>query len=160
MLPWPDVPAAKGDTLCRSIAQLHAIHLTPSQGPPSIVLFFKNIWTRDRRARRCHRQHRWQNLGPEYDYLLKNLLGQLRELSPNRSLEWPLTLAGDAPSEPFIILRQSPQRGPQAKSASGLHFGVSFRRSPIKTRHRAFFALAELQAENWEHLWSHDAILQ
>jgi hypothetical protein len=98
--------------------------------------------------------------GPGIRLSVEESAGAAARTSPNRSLEWPHTLAGDAPSEPFMILSTVTTAGTQAKSASGLHFGVSFRRSPIKTRHRAFFALAELQAEHWEHLWSHDAILQ
>jgi hypothetical protein len=143
------------------IAQPHAIHLTPSQGPPSIVLFFKNICTRDRRARRCHRQHRWLNLGGrEYDYLLKNLRGQLRELSPSptRSLEWPLTLGARRQVSHLSSYRQSPQWGPQAKSASGLHFGCKLPAIPLSKHDIVHFSrsriIAEPQSKHWEHLWS------
>jgi hypothetical protein len=135
-------PAAKGETLCRSIAQPHAIHLTPSQGPPLIVLFFKNIWTRDRRPRRRHRQHRWQNLGPEYHYLLKNLRGQLRELGPNRSLEWPHTLAGDAPSEPFMILSTVTTAGTPSQIGQRLAFWCKLPAIPYQNTTSCIFRVS------------------
>jgi hypothetical protein len=135
-------PAVKGDTVSQSNAQPHAIHLTPSQGPPLVVVFQEHIDKGQTSASVPSTTPPAELRGPEYDYLLKNLRAQLRELSPspNRSLEWPLTLGARRQVSHLSSYRQSPQWGPQAKSASGCILVVSFQRSPIKTRHRAFFA--------------------
>jgi hypothetical protein len=93
-------PQPKGDTLCRSIAQPHAIHLTPSQGPPVDSFVFQEHMHEGQTSASVPSTAPLAELGgPEYDYLLKNMRGQLRELGPNRSLEWPHPFSGDARSE-------------------------------------------------------------
>jgi hypothetical protein len=59
-----------------------------------------------------------------------------------------------------MILSTVTTAGTPSQIGQRLAFWCKLPAIPYQNTTRAFFALAELHAEHWEHLWSQDAIPQ